>query len=225
MINSREKGFNWNTYINDKAIVDFEKENGLSHVRIGVDGYYLLSFFVDLYINPKKEKNIKREYINECKYIYVSSSFILNNLLLLKITKRTLIRIIEKLERHDYIQKVVLNSSKRFIKINRELLKYYGPKNRIFQRPEYLKELAQEVGNYFSKTSEYQLDPVYEFLLGLKDLDYFKEQFVEFKNFKANSNEINPRFENFCKTWDDLDWKVRNEDQKHKDLVDQYKNH
>lgn len=218
------KEYNWNTYINDKAIIEFERNNCLISSKIGMDGYYLLSFFVDLYINPKKAKNIKTEYINEVKYIYVSSSFILNNLLLLKVSKSTLIRNINKLERYGYIQRVILYNVRRYVKINQELLQYYKLKNKDMFQPKHLKELAKEIGDYFGRTTEHQLISVYKFLSNLEDIDYFKAKFHDYREYKEYSNEIRPRFENYCKTWDNENWIVLLQRQEHIELKNKYKN-
>lgn len=216
--------FNWNTYINDKAIVEFEKENGLESNRPGMNGYYLLSYFIDLYTSPKKGKNIIYTYINDDKYIYVSTSFILKNLRLLKLENRSLIRIINVLEENGYINKSIRNGSQRFIKISDGLLKHCKPNSNKKGKSDLVESLAIKVGKRFAKTSKNQLTDVFHFLNNLQDLKYFETQFESYVKFKDYSNEIVHRFEKYCDLWDSHEWDLLLKQHKHLESQEQINN-
>ena len=219
MKSSNKEQYYWNSYINNKAIVEFERHNNLSENKMNMNRYYLLSYFMDLYINTKKGNKITTKYIDGVKYIYVNSSFILNNLLLLKVEERTLVRIIEQLEYYGYIQRRVIKHVFRYIKINDELLQYCGVNSDEELRPKQLKYLAEEVGNYFGKTEDHQFSEVYEFLISLEDIEDFELQFNNYKEFKDHSNESIPRFKTFCEDWNQQNWRLLLEKLKNKEDI------
>lgn len=225
MIDYRQgNNFNWNTYINDKAIVEFEKEYGLERFKPGMNSYYLLSYLIDLYTSPKKGKNIIFTYINDEKYIYASTSFIHKNLRLLKIEKRSLNRIFSILEDNGYINRKIQNENQRFIKISDGLLNYCLPNSNQKPLSRQIESLAIKVGKRFAKTTKNQLKDVVLFLNNLSDLEYFEQQFNNYEKFKDFSNEMPHRFEGFCEVWDKTDWGHLLKQHKHIDSQDQINN-
>ncbi len=124
MEGNKEDRYNWNSFINNKAIIDFEVENNLRSKRIGMNCYYLLSFFIDLHINTVNKNGIIKKTINDKVYIYASTLFIINNLPLLKTNRQSLTGYLERLERYGYIERFINDNYQRFIGINDELLKH-----------------------------------------------------------------------------------------------------
>jgi len=218
------ENYNWNTYINDKAIIQFERLNGLENIKLNLNRYYLLSYLVDLYTNPKKKDKITSKYIDGERYIYVSSSFILNNLMLLKLEERSLLRIIDQLEEYGFLQRIIVSHIYRYIKINNELLQFYKLSNSSIVRPEHLQDLVVRIGTYFGKNKNHQFDEVYDFLSSLEDVDYFEEQFDYFVDYKEYTNESIQRFKNFCQDWDQQSWKDLLIKAQHKDTLNQLSN-
>jgi len=225
MKTNRTEHYNWNTHINDKAIVEFERGNNLSENRMNWNRYYLLSYLMGLYIDPKKGNKIKTEYIEDKKHIYVSSSFILNNLLLLKVEERTLIRMLLELENCGYINRVVIKKVFRYVRISDALLHHCCLKNYDALRPKKLNHLAKKVGNYFGKTDGHQLSDVYEFLDQIENIETFAQTFNEYKAFKEYSNESIPRFKTFSDDWDQQNWSILLEQLKYKDMVNKFENY
>lgn len=225
MDNQNSEFYNWNTYINDRAILRFEQEIGLHNQSINMNRYYVLSFIVKLFLNEKKKSKVIVRYFNDEKYIYISSSFILNNLRLLRIQRRALVNILDDLESNGFIQRHIDNYSQRFIKVNHNLIKYYDEDLEAISKSPHLQNLAEKIGVKFSKTTHNQLKDVYRFLNRLEDIEYFDEQFENFLKYKDYSNESLPRFKTFEDTWDNCNWEDLLQKLKHKTLLNQYKDY
>lgn len=71
-----------------------------------------------------------------------------------------------------------------------------------------LKLLANNVGNYFGKTSEEQQMKVYGFLKNVASVSEFQNQFEAYKKYKSISKEKIHRFESFAAEWNQQDWNV-----------------
>ena len=165
--------YNWNTYINDRAIVEFEHEMGLQHNQINMNRYYVLSFLIKIFIKSGRKSNIITRYFDQEKYNYVSSSFVLNNLRLLKLKRRAFVKILEELEKHEYIIRYI-NHNQRFIKINNKLLEYYDKDFDLINKDPNIKNLSFRLGNIFAKTTDFQREDINRFYYKLKILDISK---------------------------------------------------
>lgn len=201
--------YNWNTYINDRAIVEFQNNNNIPY-DLKIHHYYLLAKLVDLHL--KSDAKIKRKIINNVSYVYVANWLILDNLYLWRIDTRTLQSYILKLKENNFIiVDLTDKDNERYISINDDLLKLWTSStntgtNEGLTITNDIKELAERVGRYFSKTNENQLKEVYAFIKSLNDIEYFKEEFLHYANYKDYTGEKKHSFKNYSKEWNNYDW-------------------
>lgn len=220
MKSKNKNAYNWRTIINEKAIWEFQSEMGLTHLKLSFDHYYVLSYIVELCTNPRKNNNLISKVIEGELFIYMSSSFILENLILLNIEARTLKRILSKLIENNYLERKIVNKNQRFLRPSNELQKFFKPNFQICNSE--LNNLAKEIGKKFGKSTKRQLIPVINFLESLNDLDYFKNQFDAYAEFKNYTNDIWHQFENFTELWDSNDWQILLDRRKHQDQISRF---
>lgn len=221
MKNLNKKEYNWYTHINDKAIIDFRIKNNISS-ELKLNHIYLLAKLVDLY--SRTNSKIISRIINEKRYIYVSNNLILDNLLLWNIKNRQLVNLYKDLEKEKYIEKELINNTKKFIKINDDLLSLWIGTNNKIQYSSKIIALGQKVGRFFSKNEESQLTEVYKFLSQCRNINHFETEFNNYVEFKEYSGEKIHSFKSYCKLWNQSNWKTKLEKEKHNELKKQYEN-
>ncbi len=216
------QGFNWNTFINDRAIVSFENERGIN-AKIGMNHYYVLSYIAQSCLNPKKYNKLINRYINGRMCIYMTTSFLLRNLKLLKVKKRTLGNILEDLEKNGYITRFVLNRNERYLGLSGELTRHFRPDRDLGYLDSEFELLVVKVGRIFGMTTKKQLKVVATFLDSINDLNYFEETLNYYVAYKDYTSDIRHGFDNFTEIWDERNWSLLLEQRKQLDLDERLK--
>lgn len=214
--------YNWNTYLNDKAIIDFEEKNFINANSLKLEHYYVASFIAQVYMRPDSYSKLKTKNIQGHKYTYMSTHFILRNLKLLKIQERSLKRILKNLDDSNFIDRIVLNKNQRYIKPNENFIKCYSysmhqdiDKNRVG-------ELVSKIGRVFGKSKN---KSIFLFIRTLSNFNHFEEQFNSYVSYKEYTNEHFHSYEKFILIWDEYDWSLlleKREMQEHMEQVSKY---
>ena len=150
----------------------------------------------------------------------------MDNLRLWNIKERQLTNIYDPLVENNFIETFVAPNNKKFVYINNELLNLWvGKNNNTEQVHANIIELGKEIGLYFSKTNEHQLKEVFSFLNKVKDLDYFKNQFNNYKSYKNYTNEKIHSFKKYCLEWNQYNWLDKLEREKVNELKKEFESY
>jgi DNA-binding MarR family transcriptional regulator len=216
-----QKGFKYNVPNNAKAILEFENQYQIDAKKINLKHYHVLSFIAEICLKKRKSNKLISEMVNGKEYHYMSSSFILGNLPLLKIQKRSLVRLLDDLEKKGYIERIILEKTKRHVRITDALKHHYLQEHKDSNEDPLMESLVDLTARTFSLTSTNQKSNARQFILTLDEPEFYKQQLDSYSELKAYSNEYVHTFARFKEIWDSQDWSLVLEKRKHQDLVRQ----
>lgn len=214
-----KNNYKWLIPINAKAICDFERRFGIDEKRIQSNHYVVLTFIVEICLKKRRTDKLISETVYGKEYFYMSSSFILDNLPILKIQKRSMVRLLEDLEQHGYIERIVLEKNKRYIRITNALKEHYLGETEEFDENSHIEYLVDRTSRIFSLTLPSQKNQARLFISSLEDPKFYQEQLNGYAELKEYSNEYMHTFSRFKEIWDSQDWSNVLERRRHQDLV------
>lgn len=216
--------YNWNTFINDRAIIDFQQSSNRDFSELKLEHYYVASFIAQVYMRPEVySKLITEEFYGE-KYVYMSTHFFLRNLKLLNGQERTLKRILKRLEEFNFIDRVVVNKNQRFVKPNDEFIKFYRYDMYEDIGKEQLNRLVDKMGMIFGKTSKSQRGTIRKFCKTLPNFEHFEQQLQAYLSYKDYTRDHLHSFDKFITIWDEYDWDLLLRNRETKDEIKRFEN-
>ncbi|GGD28877.1 hypothetical protein [Flavobacterium orientale] len=155
--NNEVKNFQFVFSINQKIILEYLLNIGLTTKEINQNEICLISFIV----NVSRLNYCKSIFIDNEQYFFIMNNFIINNLIFFRIGSRQIGNMINKLERLGMLKRHIENKNCRYLKVNDFILNGWNITDENFtiidKLKRFKKNLWQTIENDFGNENEFKL--------------------------------------------------------------------